>query len=355
MSHEVRNAASDDVRDGASPPEAAQPTEAGQASGLIEPALEPPKGLVPVTLVVLALVAMVAVWFAPSARPAANDAAALAALATDNLWTVDAALLQAITNDDAALLARTTANGPRMQEAQARLHAAVAAVLAEEVTVGAAGLADLPAARERVGQVEEEVRQLALTHGRDAVQAAALRWAQQVVAALLPVARSAARTGDWSGALSSPAGREVDALAPGFAAALSSAHVQRWLTDAGWQPAAELALQALARQRFLAFAARVPAAQQLPEQVSLLLLRWKAETHSGLGLERRLALLQQLRARDATYPAEFEAGRLYWQADRCDAALPLLAEAIATRQRPVEARMLQTACLQRLQPANAPR
>lgn len=344
----------------AGPPEAAPPefvacsepsapVDAGSVAGLIEPTLEPPVGLVAVTLVVLALVAMVAVWFAPSARPANSDAAGLAALATGNPWTVEPALLQAIADDDAALLARSSAGGKKVQEAEARLHGAVAAVLAQEVTVGAAGLADLPAARERVGQVEEEVRQLALGHGRDAVQAAALRWAQQVVAALLPVAKAAATTGDWTAALASPAGRDVDALAPGFAAALSSAHVERWVTDSGWQPAAELALQALARQRFLAFAARVPSAQQLPEQVSLLLLRWKAETHDGLGLERRMGLLKQLRARDPTYPAEFEAGRLYWQADRCDAALPLLAEAIATRQRPAESRMLQAACLQRLQ------
>jgi len=322
---------------------------------LIEPALEPPKGLVAVTLLAFTLVAMVAVWFAPSAKPANSDASALAALATGNPSTVEPSLLQAIANGDAALLARSAAGGKNVQEAESLLHGAVAAGLAEEVTVGAAGLADLPAARERVGQVEEEVRQLALGHGRDAVQAAALRWAQQVVAALLPVAQAAATTGDWTAALASPAGRDVDALAPGFAAALSSAHVERWVTDRGWQPAAELALQALARQRFLAFAARVPSAQQLPEQVGLLLLRWKAETHNGLGLERRLALLKQLRARDATYPAEFEAGRMYWQAERCDAALPLLAEAIATRQRPAEAKMLQTACMQRLQPPSMSR
>lgn len=336
------------------PPAEAVASEAAYETGLIEPALEPPRGLVATTLVVLAAVAMLAVWWAPPAHVVDRGPADLSALAVGLQWEVEAELLDGIEADDAALLARAAAGGAAWQQAEAQLQAEVAAVLAEEVTVGAAGLADVPAARDRVAEVEERVRQLALAHGRDAVQSAALRWAQRVVAALLPVAQAAAQAqGNWSAALASPAGKAAEALAPGLATALASAHVERWVTPAGWQRAAGLALQALARQRFLAFSARVPAAQPLPEQTALLLLRWKAETHDGLGLERRVGLLQQLRARDATYPAEFHAARLYWQAERCDAALPLLAEAIATGQRVREARLLQSACLQ--QPAAADR
>jgi hypothetical protein len=261
------------------------------------------------------------------------------------VWAVDPAVVAQLEAEDAALL-QWYASQPAGLAADASLLVAEAsAVLALEVTAGAAGLADDPTARLVVGQVEERTRQLALRYGNRAVQAVALRWAVQAIDQLQPLAAAAAnKQGDWTGLLETPQGQAANRAAPGLPRALQGAGLHRWIDGQSWQPAVRLALQGLARQRWLAFAARIPQAQVLPDQLQRLILRWKAETHEGLGPERRMALLQQLRALDATYPADWQAGRLLWLSGRCDRALPFLTEAVASQQEREAAAKVLRAC-----------
>jgi hypothetical protein len=327
-------------------PIAGSPEEATNPE-LVQAVLQPPRGLVAISLAALVLSAMVAIWWGPAAReelPAEQDLS-LPSLAAPPIWAVDPAVLAQLQADDAALLQWYASQPAGLAADASVLVAEASAVLSLEVTAGAAGLADDPAARLAVGQVEERTRQLALRYGNRAVQAVALHWAVQAVDQLQPLAAVAAsKQGDWTGLLDTPQGQAANRAAPGLPRALQGARLDRWIDGQNWQPGVRQALQGLARQRWLAFAARIPQAQVLPDQLNRLILRWKAETHEGIGLERRIALLQQLRAMDATYPADWQAGRLLWLSGRCDRALPFLTEAVASQQESAAAARVLRAC-----------
>lgn len=312
----------------AADPEAQAPIEQSEFE-LEQPVLVPPSGLVWVTLAALSLSAAGAILFAPPV--VAVDPPSLQL----QTWQSDEAELSDMRQRIQALLRRY----PQAEAQEQALRGEFAVWLAQEATQGQLGVEHDFAARLHLARAEEQARQLVLSKGPDALQAAAARFGLQVREALEELLRSmpAGHAGLASVDKDIPPNR-LDQIAPGMRAALTGTGIERHMRGGALEPAARLVVEALASQRILSLGSRVTPRPALPSDVQGLLLRWRVEAHEGLTAERRAQLLAQLEAADPGYPIDFTAGVWAAREGDCQAAVAAWQRSLARRQMPARAR-----------------
>jgi len=218
------------------------------------------------------------------------------------------------------------------------------ALMAAEVRLGLEGARSDAAARRARGQLEEQVRNHVLAYGNDAMRAMATRYAGDVRLALERALVAAVRRGGSLGAPSEDADArarldELERVAPGGARAFASVGVERFLAGDRLLAAAGLVVEAVAEQRVLGLAQRVPPPRPtLDSDVQRLVDRFRVEAHAGLDLKRRLALLEKLAASDPTYPERYVTAVLLARDGRHRAAVGAFHAAALAGQSPRLAR-----------------
>ncbi len=292
--------------------------------GLVEAVLVPPAGLVPALLVVLFAVSAWAILLPAPLQPLARPELALVS------WQEGAATLTADRN--------TTLRAAAPLPGEDAIAADLALWLAREATQGAAAIAGDVVARGQLGGLEERVRRFGLTHGRDKVVVAAMRWSVQVRQA-------------FEADLRAPdAPSSLDRVAPGLGRSLSRAGLAAWRqADGALAPAAALVVEALAMQRYVALARRMPGQRpELSSALTILLLRFRVEAHSGLDLRRRLLLAEQLAILDPAWSSTWATAVLMARSGRYRAALAWFQRAAASGEHPDAARRNARWCRQQL-------
>ncbi len=292
-----------------------------------EPVLLPPKGLVAVLLLALTFVAVAGVRWPVTLR---GDGAPDLTLQS---WRDG--VEQRVAWRDATLRQH-----PPLPE-EATIVAGFEAWLGKEAALGDAVAEDADARRLR-GQVEEQVRLLGLRAGPTAVLAAALRFGVAT--------RRALEAHGLEGA-----SREAPAV--GLAATIRRAGLDREGANSqgggAWQPAVALLVEALAAERYLALALRLtPPRPELPTPSRRAFLAARVERYgAGLGLERRLALLDELVELDPTYERSFATGVILAQEGRWRAARAAFVAAAIAGERPDAARANARWAAQQIAPA----
>lgn len=306
---------------------------------LEQPVLVPPRGLVWVTLAALSLSAAGAILFAPPVVAADPPSLQL------QTWRSDEAELSDMRRRIQALLQRY----PQLEAQEQGLRGEFALWLAQEATQGQLGVERDFAARLHLARAEEQARQLVLSRGQDALQAAAARFGLQVREALEELLRSSpAGHPELSSLDKEIPGNRLDQIAPGMRAALAGTGIERHLHGGALEPAVQLVVEALASQRILSLGARVTPRPALPSDVQGMLLRWRVEAHEGLTAERRAELLAQLEAADPGYPSDFTAGVWAARSGDCQAAVAAWQRSLARRQMSGQARANIRWCKARL-------
>ena len=292
--------------------------------GLVEAVLVPPSGLVPALLVVLFAVAAWAIFMPAPFQPLVRPDLALVS------WQEGAGSLAA--DRDATLLAAAPLPG------EDAIAADLALWLAREATQGTVAIAGDVVAKAQLAGLEERVRRLGLTHGRDKVVVAAMRWAVRARQAFEADLR----------APGSPS--RLDRVAPGLGRSLTRAGLAAWRQEDGaLAPAAALVVEALAMQRYLALARRMPGQRpELGSALTILLMRFRVEAHSGLDLRRRLLLAEQLADLDPAWPSTWATAVLMARSGRYRAALAWFQRAAAQGENPDAARRNARWCRQQL-------
>lgn len=299
--------------------------------GLVEAVLVPPAGLVPTLLLVMLAVAAWAILQPAPLQPLARPDLRLTA------WQEGAAQLQARRLEQLGK--------PSDPVAEATISRELSVWLAREVSQGVAALASDPAAGRQLARLEERVRRFGLQHGREALGAAAGRWAlgvrQALEQQLAPshAARKAATDGGMS---------RIDQIAPGMARVAARTGITRWRgSDGRLSAAAALVVEALAIQRYLAFARRVPAPRpELSSALAIILLRFRVEAQAGLSLRRRLLLAEELAALDPAWPSTWSTAVLMAQAGRLRGAGIWFERAARQGEHPAAARQNARWCRQ---------
>ncbi len=314
------------------------------ADGLEEAVLVPPRGLVPVLLLALVLVAALAIRMPASIQGDGRPDFQI------GLWQADADGVAA--RRDARLRDRL------ILPDEATITAGLALWLADEARDGPAVI-DNAAARARLATLEEQVRVVALRDGREAALAMAQRWGVAVHAAVdrLLVAASAADAAFDASILATPEGVALEALAPGFFALLMRSGLGREREDNGsgaLSLAAGLVVEAMAAQRVLALAVRVPSPRpELPSPLRRMVLSYRVERGQRLELPRRLELLDELTALDPTYPRAFATGVILAEARRFGVAQRAFVAAAIAGERPDQSRANARFCKRRHSAATA--
>lgn len=298
--------------------------------------LVPPRGLVPVLLLALLLVAAVGVRW-----PFAVQGDARPDLRLES-WQEDASAYWHQLQADPAL----GAPAPEQDDARTQM----VAWLAREATLGAAVVEDAEARRAR-GAAEESLRRLALTGGNRAVVAFARRYGRDVAvaaSAALAAGRAAGRPVEALDA-AAPQARALRAVAPGVAALLDRARFGQELgPDGGLAPAAAGVIAMMAESRALAMAVRVPPPRPEPgSRARRTVLAFRVERGQGLTMERRLDLLDELVQLDPTYPRSFATGVILAQGRRYRAARAAFLAAATIGERPDAARANARYCKRR--------
>lgn len=302
----------------------------------IEPVLVPPKGLVPTVLALLLATAFAAVWWAPSLRPI-GQGMQQPSLKLD-FWKQAVDLEQMRARDDGLLRLRTTRlSQPGSLAAANEILSQFRAYLHEEASLGAEVLAQQPAARQALGDIEERVRALVATQGQDALRALAVDYGRQVrqaVEAALVQARGQHQTlAVWLREAKTPQAKALGDVAGGLGATLGGTGLEAFLHGGRLDPAAGQVVEALAQQRILQLGQRVPTGPPpLPSDAQLLLLRYRIEAHEGLSIERKLSLVQELAAVDAAAPTDYLLAVLLARAGHCREAIPAFQRAAARGQ-----------------------
>ena len=314
-----------------------QVQEGNTQQPLVEPVLVPPRGLVAVTLALLATTAVAAVLVAPPAQETVVPSLAL------QLWAADARELAEMRQRDSRLMA----THPALPQ-EAMLRRDWARWLALEAELGSLEVQGSAEARLLLGDLQERCRQLAAEKGSDALGALAARWGSDVQLAFgIVVAASQKRTARVAAMLGDPAAKSLQELAPGLGQTLADMGIDQ-LYGGPWEPAAAQVVRAMAAARVLQLGVRLPQPPQLPLDSEALLLRYRVEAHQGLAVERKLQLLATLEQLEPTYPAAFVRGVLLARANDCRHALPAFRLAEARSQHPKIARANAAWCRHQL-------
>ncbi len=299
-----------------SPGEFAVDSGPGDSAGALpeEPVLIPPRGLVAVLLLALAFVAVAGVRWPFAVR---GDSAPDMTLQS---WRDGV-------EERTAWRDGTLRQHPQLPE-EATIVTGFEAWLDREAALGE-GVAEDADARRLRGQAEEQLRLLGLRAGSGAVMAAALRFGVATRSRL-----------EGRGAQEDSA----DPPAGGLGATIRRAGLDRQresgLGGAAWEPAIALLVEALAAERYLELALRLPPPRpELPTPWRRAWLAARVErSGAGLGLERRLALLDELVELDPSYPRSFATGVILAQEGRWRAARAAFVAAAIAGERPDAAR-----------------
>lgn len=315
---------------------------------LVQPVLVPPAGLVPFVLALMIVAALLALASPGSLQPIVR-----ADLSLDH-WQLDAEQVAAIAAKRAK---RVQTDLPRDDAARDEGKAIVTAMrryLADEERLGYHGARSDPEARQRLGLLEEQIRGFALRHGNAAFTALATAEAHaagQTAARAVLAAASARRMLLEDGAVVAIA--EVQALeqqVPGMTRALARTGITTQVRDGTLHEAARLAMEALIEQRWLVFGHRLPPPPpQVDSQLHWLLLAFRIEAHQGLATRRKLALVDEMSALDATYPAFYTTAVLLAREGRFRAARTLFLRAADAGQYRRRAMANAAWCRRRLQ------
>jgi hypothetical protein len=313
----------------------------GAEAELQEAVLLPPKGLVATTLLLLVATAALAILTAPPAQDIGH-----ATLRLDT-WPGDARTLEEIWIRDEALLQRAR-RAASQDQAGASIRAGWAAWLRMETELGALDVQHSYEARQRLGQVQEQVRDLVQRAGADAWRAVAVQYGRDVREATQGLVTTLAADATWTSA--PPAAvAALEAVAPGWGSTVQHLNLQRFVEQGQLTAAAARLVEALAQQRILSLGARLPRPPQLASDQLELILRFRVEAHPALSLERKLVLLQQLASSDPSYPSVYVRGVLLAREGDCHGAIDAWRQAITMRQSAAVARANLRWCEQRLQ------
>ncbi len=314
------------------------PEDPMAVDGPVEPVLLPPRGLVAFVLVAMLLTAVAGVLLPGS--PGATTKPSLLL----SIWIPDEVELGTILHRRQALLNATSAGRSERQQAEQVMLDGLRTIMATEARLGVQGaIADANARRAR-GELEERVRDHVLAHGNDALKAMALRYAGDVRLALERALVALTQSGgSLTSASDDPTARErlahLERVAPGSTRAFAGVGVERFMNGERLGPAAGLVVEAVAEQRVLGLGQRLPHPRpELDSDLRRLLERFRVEAHAGLDLKRRLVLLEQLVARDPTYPERYVTAVLLARAGRYRAAVGAFQAAALAGQLPRLAR-----------------
>ncbi len=308
------------------------PAGAPEANDELEqPVLVPPRGLVPVILVVLTAVAALAITAPADIRPTARASLRLVS------WRPTPARLAAI---DASRAAAVAPGGEPALPADlvAALRDQLRATLLDEARIGYQQVRADPRSRATLGRFEEALRHLGLTRGKDALHAFAIGYAREVGGAARTAYQDAVGRGLSLAAASQgkPPPKSLltlENLAPGVGRTLSRVGLEEHVGPDGLDPAAQLVIEALVEQGVYELARRLPGdAPQLSSELYRLLLAFRVEAHAGLPLARKLALLEELSGLDPTYPALYTTAGLLARGGRLRAARDTFLRAAAAGQ-----------------------
>ena len=324
-------------------PSSAPPPTIDTELDIEQPVLVKPKGLVGVILLLMVLTATLAIVRPSNLRP---GAAASLALST---WQPDVQVIASIQRRRALRVKDrlpTTPDGIRQAK---QIVTSMRAYLLDESRLGYEGVRADPQARVRLGKLEEAIRGFALAHGNAAFRALAIAESQQggELAERALVAATAARQpiGANRGNPNLPAIAALEAHMPGLSGALARAGVQRFVHGERLVPAARLLIEALIEQRWMVFAQRLPPPPpQRDSDMRRLLLAYRIEAHPGLSTRRKLQLMDELSALDATYPAHYVTAVLLARERRYRAARTLFLRAATAGQLPEQARANASWC-----------
>jgi hypothetical protein len=307
------------------------------APELIEPVLVPPKGLVATVVGLLLATAFAAVWFAPPLQGTLQPSLRL------DFWRQSVDLEQLRARDDGLLRMK------RDLAAEQDLLSRFRAYLHDEARLGTDALADQPAAREALGEIEERVRALVASRGQDALRAMAVAYGREVRAALEAALLAARQKHQALGTfMRDGSGGPAQALrdvAGGLGPALAGTGLDGELQGQRLLPAAGQVVEALAQTRILQLGQRIPTGPPpLPSDAQLLLLRFRIEAHEGLSNERKLRLVDELAIADPGAPVEYLRAVLLARAGQWRQARGLFLQAAARGQAPNLARVNASWC-----------
>jgi len=323
------------------------------AEGPLEPVLVPPQGLV-----LWVLLSLLATAIGGVLLPGQHSAMVTPSLALTT-WLPDARELATVQQRRAALLAAMPADSLLRRQQEQRILDALRALMTREARLGVAGARADVAARRARGELEEAVRNYVLAHGSDALRALAVAYGRDVRRAVEQAVASLARSG---GSLSAPPDEptsrkliaDLDRIAPGSSRAFDGVGLRSHMAGERLRPAAALVVEAVAEQRVLILAQRVPAPRPtLDSDLERLLHRFRVEAHASLGLQRRLQLLESLAARDPSYPERYVTGVLLARDGRFRAAMGAFGAAARAGESPRQARANGRWCRQQLRKKSA--
>ncbi len=308
------------------PTDRASASDGGDGAGASEPVLIPPRGLVAVTLVMALLVAAAAVTWPPAQARRVDPNLSL------NDWRAEAQVYAtAAARLDASLAEFEQAARSRADIAKAARSVGnqISAWQQRERDIGVLAARGDAQTRLMHGRLEETVRAFVSAFGGDLYRGLAVRYGRDVRIRFEAVLAAASVAGDdlrtWI--LREPRSDDVTALeahAAGIAAALAQAGLGEYFDGQRLEPAAALVVEALAMQRVFSLAIRVPGVRpELDEDLVRTLLAFRVEAHQGLDLGRRLALVEELRRLDPTWPATWDQAVLLARAGRFRAAAGL--------------------------------
>ena len=287
-------------------------------AALEEPVLVPPRGLWAVALALFVLTAVAAILWAPPLKPRL-----LPNLTLETWRDVDLGELRA--PDDALL--KHAPSSPEQLQLERAILTQFRLYLQREAALGGRTGAD-PDARQALGAVEESVRTLVVRFGPDALRRLAVRFGRDVHAAVESsvLAARAAHQPFAVHLVAQPLPADVSALtalAGALGTTLERTGIDRQVRGGQLDPVAGQVVETIAQARFLQLGARIPdGAPQLASAAWFLVQHFRVEAHSGLDLQRRLALLDELATTDPAYPGDYARGVLLAREEDYAKAVP---------------------------------